>query len=167
MTTKKLTTKKPVVKKEKKEPIEPIEPVEKEIKKPLKKKEFDYIYKVGRRKNAIAQVRFYLKDGGKIEVNKKDYQQFFPYHEYQEIISAPLKLMGEEKHDVKIFVKGGGVRGQAEAIRLGIARALVQYNPDYKKSLRGVGYLTRDPRVKERKKPGLKRARRAPQWSKR
>ncbi len=162
MATKKLTTKKPVVKKEKKEPVE-----KKEIKKPLKKKEFDYIYKIGRRKNAVAQIRFYLKDGGKIEVNRKDYQQFFPYHEYQEIILAPLKLVGEEKHDVKIFVNGGGTRGQAEAIRLGLARALVQYNPDYKKSLRGVGYLTRDPRVKERKKPGLKRARRAPQWSKR
>lgn len=140
------------------------------VKKPVKpaKKETAYIYQVGRRKRAIAQVRFYKKGEDKIEINKKDYREYFRYPQYQDIILAPLKLVGEDKgHQLTVLVRGGGVKAQAEAIRHGIARALVIFNENYKKSLKGVGYLTRDPRKKERKKPGLKRARRAPQWSKR
>lgn len=178
MPVKKPAIKKPAVKKEKKE--EPIKKpvIKEEVKKPVKSG-LTFIYQIGRRKSAIARVKFYLnpvrnvisngvKGEGKIEVNRKDFKLYFPYIEYQDIILAPLKLMGEDKgHNIRAIVKGGGTRAQAEAIRLGIARALVKLNPDYRKSLRGVGYLTRDSRMKERKKPGLKRARRAPQWSKR
>lgn len=128
-----------------------------------------YFYAVGRRKSATAQVRIYEKGKGEVIVNKKDYKDFFPLTELQNSVVAPFKVVGlENKIDVSAIVKGGGIRGQAEAIRHGISRALLKINEeDYRKILRAEGYLTRDPRGKERKKPGLKRARRAPQWSKR
>lgn len=132
------------------------------------KKSGSYIYKVGRRKTAIAQVRFTKKGEGKITINKKGHTEYLKHPEYLDIILSPLVLVGEDKnHDITVFVRGGGPKAQAQAIRHGITRALVELNEEFKKSLKGVGYLTRDPRKKERKKPGLKRARRAPQWSKR
>ena len=132
-----------------------------------KEKEGDTMRSVGRRKTASARVR--LSPGtGKITVNGKDFKEYFPYFEWQNIILAPLTAVGKEKtFDVSAKIVGGGQKGQATAVQLGIARALVIWNEDLKKSLKTQGYLTRDARVKERKKPGLKRARRAPQWSKR
>ncbi len=122
---------------------------------------------VGRRKTASARVR--LQPGeGKIVVNGKSLQEYFPYFEWQELIVAPLKAISKEKtFDVSVKVVGGGQKGQAVAVQHGIARALLDWDEELKKTLKTQGYLTRDARVKERKKPGLKRARRAPQWSKR
>ena len=131
------------------------------------KKEGDVMRSVGRRKTAAARVR--LTPGtGKIVVNGKPLEEYFPYFEWQNIVKAPLVAVGKEKtFDVSAKIVGGGQKGQAVAVQLGIARALVIWNDELKKSLKTQGYLTRDARVKERKKPGLKRARRAPQWSKR
>lgn len=122
---------------------------------------------VGRRKTASARVR--LQPGsGNIVVNGKPYQEYFPYFEWQTIIVAPLKAIGKEKtFDVSVKINGGGQKGQAVAVQHGISRALLVWDEELKKTLKTQGYLTRDARVKERKKPGLKRARRAPQWSKR
>ena len=122
---------------------------------------------VGRRKTAAARVR--LTPGtGKITINGKDFKAHLPYFEWQDIVMAPLKAVGKEKtFDVSVKIVGGGQKGQAVAVQLGIARALVVWDEELKKTLKTQGYLTRDARVKERKKPGLKRARRAPQWSKR
>lgn len=122
---------------------------------------------VGRRKTAGARVRI-DKGEGKIVVNGLDYKVYFPYFEWQEIVVAPLKAVAKEKDlDVSVKIAGGGKKGQAIATQLGIARALVVWNEDFHKSLKTQGLLTRDARIKERKKPGLKKARRAPQWSKR
>ncbi len=127
-----------------------------------------YLFAVGRRKSGIAQVKIYKNGKGVITVNGKDYRQYFPFFEFQEIINAPLRSVGQsDKLDVEVKINGGGKRGQAEAIRLGISRALIKLNQNFKKNLRRAGFLTRDARVKERKKYGLKRARRAPQWQKR
>lgn len=127
----------------------------------------DRLQTVGRRKSASARVRL-AKGSGKITVNGKDIKVYFPYFANQEMIIAPLKALAKDKDfDVTVKVSGGGNRGQAVAVQLGIARALVIWNEDWRKTLKTLGYLTRDARVKERKKPGLKRARRAPQWSKR
>ena len=121
---------------------------------------------VGRRKSASARVRI-DKGEGKIVVNGKEYKEYFSFFE-QGLVVAPLKALGKEKElDISAKVNGGGKKGQAVAVSHGIARALVKWNEDFKKSLKVTGLLTRDPRVKERKKPGLKKARRAPQWSKR
>ncbi|HRY36328.1 MAG TPA: 30S ribosomal protein S9 [Candidatus Magasanikbacteria bacterium] len=121
---------------------------------------------VGRRKMATARVRL-DKGEGKIIVNGKELKQYFTLSE-QEIVLVPLKILGKEKDlNISAKVNGGGKNGQAKAVQHGIARALVKWNIDFKKSLKVAGLLTRDPRIKERKKPGLKKARRAPQWSKR
>lgn len=121
---------------------------------------------VGRRKMASARVRI-DKGEGKITVNGKDFKQYFTFFE-QGVVLAPLKALAKEKDlDISAKVEGGGKKGQAVAIQHGIARALVKWNIDFKKSLKAGAFLTRDPRIKERKKPGLKKARRAPQWSKR
>lgn len=129
----------------------------------------EFVRAVGRRKSAVARVRLYPKGKGKIQINDKDFKQYFSYFELNQKITAPLKVVGKmQDFDFTIKVKGGGQLGQAQAVCHGIARALVKFNQDdYKKILRANGFLTRDPRVKERKKPGLKKARRAPQWSKR
>jgi small subunit ribosomal protein S9 len=128
----------------------------------------EYLRTIGRRKRSIAQVRLFKNGKGEILINEKDYKVYFPVLSLQIMIKEPLKAAGQENNlDFSIKVTGGGIKGQAEAVRLGIARALVQLNPTLKKSLKKPGYLTRDPRKKERKKPGLKGARRAPQWSKR
>ena len=121
---------------------------------------------VGRRKMASARVRL-EKGEGKISVNGMDFTKYFNLAE-QGIVMAPLKALAKDKDlDFSTKVQGGGKNGQARAIQHGIARALVKWNEDFKKTLKAGGFLTRDPRIKERKKPGLKKARRAPQWSKR
>ncbi|MCK4744966.1 30S ribosomal protein S9 [Candidatus Parcubacteria bacterium] len=127
-----------------------------------------YIYEVGRRKEASAQIRLFKKGDGKITVNGKDIKDYFPSQVMQEIVRAPLKIVGQDgKLEILAKVSGGGVCGQAEAIRHGISKTLLEINTNFRKPLRKHGYLTRDSRVKERKKPGLKRARKAPQWVKR
>ena len=127
-----------------------------------------YFEAVGRRKTAIARVRLFTQGEKLILVNKKPYQEYFPTSELQRIINSPLeKMKALDKFMISVKVKGGGIYGQAEAVRHGISRALVKFSPDFRKRLRKVGYLTRDSRMRERKKFGLKRARRAPQWQKR
>lgn len=123
---------------------------------------------VGRRKTAAARVRIMPKGAGMITVNGKDLAVYFPLKLWQDKVRAPLELVGKGKDmDVSVKAAGGGVSAQAEAVRHGIARALVKWNPDFRKVLRAAGYLTRDPRAKERKKFGLHRARRGHQWRKR
>jgi small subunit ribosomal protein S9 len=113
-------------------------------------------------------VRLYANGRGDMMVSARQMRERFPTVELQEIILSPLRAAGQEGAlDVSVHVSGGGVRGQAEAIRLGIARALLKLNPLFRKALKKEGFLRRDARVKERKKYGLKRARRAPQWQKR
>lgn len=128
----------------------------------------NYYWAVGRRKQSVAVVRV-LKGKGIININSKVAGDYFLGNEaYIHTIKAPLELLSKGKElDVEVKVDGGGMRGQSEAIRLGIARALVEMSADFRTSLKKHGYLTRDPRKKERKKPGLKKARKAPQFSKR
>lgn len=129
----------------------------------------NFIPSVGKRKSAIARVRI-LHDkvnDTKITINGKDYKQYFNYFEWQDLLLKPLKAVGKEKIAISIMVKGGGSRGQLDAIKHGIARALLIMDENFRATLRKEGLLTRDSRIKERKKPGLKKARRAPQWSKR
>lgn len=122
---------------------------------------------VGRRKTAVARVKIFPLPGD-YQINGKPPAQFFAMPRLVEIAVSPLKDLGMDgKLMVKAKVVGGGVKSQAEAVRHGLARALVLYNSELKKRLRALGYLTRDPRMVERKKYGLKKARRAPQWSKR
>ncbi len=122
---------------------------------------------VGRRKTSVARV--YLRPGnGKVVVNKRDLETYFPLEIRRRVINDPLRVtetLGQ--FDVVVNAKGGGLSGQAEAIRLGIARALVQYNEELRKPLRDAGYLTRDPRMVERKKYGQPKARKRFQFSKR
>jgi len=124
-------------------------------------------YGTGRRKSSVARV--YLKPGkGQITINKRDIDDYFGLETLKVIVRQPLTATETaDKFDVVIFVKGGGYTGQAGACRHGIARALCNADADYRPALKSAGYLTRDPRMKERKKYGLKGARRAPQFSKR
>ena len=124
-------------------------------------------YGTGRRKKSIARV--YLVPGtGKITINKRDIDEYLGLETLKLIVRQPLAATETaDKFDVIVNVRGGGVSGQAGAIRHGIARALLEADADYRPVLKSAGYLTRDPRMKERKKPGLKAARRAPQFSKR
>ena len=124
-------------------------------------------YGTGRRKSSVARV--YLVPGtGKITINKKDIEEYFGLETLKIIARQPLEATKTtDKFDAIITVKGGGFTGQAGAIRHGIARALLEADADYRPVLKSAGYLTRDPRMKERKKYGLKKARRAPQFSKR
>lgn len=127
-----------------------------------------YIFAVGRRKEAVARVRWFPDQDVKFVVNDRPANEFFPGAELGQLVNAPLVLTHHEsKGAITVKVAGGGVQGQAEAVRLGIARALVRMDPDLRLPLKRAGFLRRDPRVKERKKYGLKRARRAPQWQKR
>jgi small subunit ribosomal protein S9 len=122
---------------------------------------------VGRRKAAVTRV-FLSKGEGKITVNDKDYKVYFPLVYLQNQVELPLKTIeASEKFDVKVNATGGGVKGQAEAIKLGIARALLEVNPEFRPVLKAAGLLRRDPRGVERKKPGRKKARRSYQFSKR
>ena len=127
-----------------------------------------YYEAVGRRKTATARVRLFTRGDKTFLINKKDLKNYFPFLEFQQIVkSALIKMKCDDKFQISVNAKGGGLKAQAEAIRHGISRALIIFNPDFKKRLRKVGYLTRDSRKRERKKFGLKRARRAPQFSKR
>lgn len=123
---------------------------------------------LGRRKEAVAQVRVTSGGTGACTINGRDWKEYFPTEELQIAVDGPQKVLGMQKNiDIQAVVKGGGIRGQAIAVRLGIARALLSADEAYRKTLRANGFLTRDARVKERKKYGLKSARRAPQFSKR
>lgn len=123
---------------------------------------------IGRRKTAVAEVKIFKGKENIFLVNEKPLEKYFPLFELQKTAFAPLELLKlEGKFNVFVRVEGGGFSSQAEAIRHGLARALVLFKPDFKKKLKKAGFLKRDPRMKERKKFGLKRARRAPQWQKR
>lgn len=127
-----------------------------------------YFEAVGRRKTAVARVRLYTKGDAGVLVNERPFENYFPTMELRKIVEDPLeKMKSEGRFRVSVRVKGGGVHAQAEAARLGIARALTVFNPEFRKRLKKSGFLTRDPRMVERKKFGLKKARRAPQWQKR
>jgi small subunit ribosomal protein S9 len=129
-----------------------------------------YYEGIGRRKRASARVRIY-KDAdsiGAFTVNHKDVKEFFPRFGDYETLSGPLVDSDlVDRVDVSVMVEGGGITGQASAVRLGLARALVKYDENLRAALRANGHLTRDARIKERKKPGLKRARKAPTYTKR
>ena len=126
-----------------------------------------YFYGTGRRKDSVARVRVYTGTG-KITINDRDIDNYFGLETLKLIVRSPLVLLGlESKYDVVVRVSGGGVSGQAGAIRHGLSRALLQFDPELRSTLKKAGFLTRDPRMKERKKYGLKAARRAPQFSKR
>jgi small subunit ribosomal protein S9 len=127
----------------------------------------EVINALGRRKAAVARV--YVREGsGKIVINKRELENYFPSQILQFVVKQPLTTLDVvEKYDIMINLDGGGIKGQAEAARLGIARALVKINPDDKSALRAEGFLTRDPRVVERKKPGQPGARKKFQFSKR
>ena len=127
-----------------------------------------YFYGTGRRKSSVARVRVYENGTGSITINGRDIDEYFGLETLKLIVRQPLVTTElVDKVDVVVSVCGGGVSGQAGAIRHGIARALLTVNPEYRASLKAAGFLTRDPRMKERKKYGLKAARRAPQFSKR
>ena len=126
-----------------------------------------YFYGTGRRKSSVARVRLY-EGTGKVTINGRDIDDYFGLETLKVIVRQPLALTeNADKYDVVCTVTGGGVTGQAGAIRHGISRALLQADADFRPVLKKAGYLTRDPRMKERKKYGLKAARRAPQFSKR
>lgn len=127
----------------------------------------DYTITIGRRKAAIARV--YMKEGkGEVVINGKDYKTYFPVEQLQYTVMQPLnKLELAGKYDIKINLTGGGIKGQAEAARLGISRALIKINAEHRPALKPEGFLTRDPREVERKKPGQKKARKRFQFSKR
>ena len=126
-----------------------------------------YFYGTGRRKKSVARVRVY-SGSGKITINNRDIDDYFGLETLKLIVRQPLALTGTaDKFDIVCNVQGGGVTGQAGAIRHGLSRALLQYDENLRPALKKAGFLTRDPRMKERKKYGLKGARRAPQFSKR
>ena len=129
----------------------------------------EYYYGMGRRKTAVARVRLFPNGDGSITVNGKNGGQYFGQREtLTSTVNAPLRLLEvSDAFNMTVRVVGGGTSGQAGAIRHAVSRALLRVNPEWKQALRKAGFLTRDPRMKERKKPGLKRARKAPQYTKR
>lgn len=127
-----------------------------------------YIQAIGRRKTAVAQVRLFAGGSGKVTVNGRDIKEYFPVETSQQNAVAPLKEVGQlESVDVTVRTVGGGLTGQSDAIKMGIARALVKSDEALKMTIKANGFLTRDARKKERKKFGLRGARRAKQWRKR
>lgn len=121
----------------------------------------------GRRKEAVARVRL-VPGTGTFQLNGRSLEDYFPTRAHRMIVGAPLRTVGKDKDfDVVARIEGGGVNGQAGALRLGIARALIELDPELRPALKAEGYLRRDPREKERRKYGLKKARKAPQYSKR
>ncbi|MGQ8337744.1 30S ribosomal protein S9 [Sunxiuqinia sp. A32] len=122
---------------------------------------------LGRRKSAVA--RIYVSEGkGKITINKRELNEYFPNGTLQYIVMQPLNLLGvADQYDIKVTLDGGGIKGQAEAVRLAISRAMVEINADSKSELKKAGFMTRDPREVERKKPGQPKARKRFQFSKR
>jgi small subunit ribosomal protein S9 len=159
------------VKAEKVEKAVKVEKVVKVVEKVAKKISGKYFYAVGRRKTSIAQVRLFENDKAvdtDLVINEKKMKDYFPTISLQNNMLAPLKAIGMHgKFTMTVLVRGGGVTGQVEAVRLGISRALVVFNPEFKKTLKDLGFMTRDAREVERKKPGLKKARKSPQWAKR
>jgi len=127
----------------------------------------EVINTIGRRKTSVA--RLYMSAGkGEVTINNRDLKEYFPFEIYQTIVKQPLVLVEEDGNfDLQINVSGGGMKGQAEGIRLAISRALVELNPEHRPPLKKEGFMTRDPRMVERKKPGRRKARRAFQFSKR
>jgi small subunit ribosomal protein S9 len=127
-----------------------------------------YYEGIGRRKQASARVRLFPGGTGNFIINDKPSEDYLPREGDVDTMLAPLRAVGQEKvYNITVKVKGGGVTGQTDAIKLGVARALLKVNPEFRSALRRGGFLTRDPRAKERKKPGLKRARKAPTYTKR
>jgi small subunit ribosomal protein S9 len=123
---------------------------------------------IGRRKTATARVRIWLGGNGSVIINDKPGNEFLPREGDLDIALAPLRVVGQEAaYNVTVRVNGGGTSGQRDAIQLGLARALLKVEPEWRNMLRQGEYLSRDPRIKERKKPGLKRARKAPTYTKR
>jgi len=181
----KTITKKPATKIEEQEVVKPIaveaildssddiadDEVSKQIAEALKEnigKADRYFEAIGRRKTAVARIRLYTKGDKEFLVNNASYQKYFVMPEDQENAIASMKKMKcLDKFRVTVVVRGGGHSAQAEAIRHGTARVLVDFNNNFRKRLRKAGFLTRDPRMRERKKFGLKRARKSPQWAKR
>lgn len=159
--------KKPTIKKATKA----VKPKKAAIEAPAKPKR--YFEAVGRRKTSTARVRLFTarpleEQEGRIIINGKSYKEYFPTPDLWQTIEASLnKLRSLNRFEVSARVKGGGINSQAEAIRHGLARTLVLFNKDFQKKLKRAGFLKRDPRMKERRKYGLKKARRAPQWAKR
>jgi small subunit ribosomal protein S9 len=127
-----------------------------------------YYEGVGRRKAATARVRLYPNGTGNVLINDRDGREYMPRVGDFEIMLQPLTIIGQENsYDITIHVNGGGITGQRDAMKLGVARALLKVDPDLRPRMRQAGFLTRDSREKERKKPGLKRARKAPTYTKR
>jgi len=127
-----------------------------------------YYEGLGRRKRAVARVRIYPGGSGSMIVNGKPYDEYFGRPEDWRCFVGPFAVTETTgAFNVTVLVKGGGITGQAEAVRMGVSRALLKYNAEYRSALRKAGFLTRDPREKERKKPGLRRARKATQYTKR
>ncbi len=127
-----------------------------------------YYEGIGRRKESTARVRI-MSGSGRVVVNDKPMEAYFTRIGDMEAILAPLAAAGQDRatYDITVIVRGGGVTGQTDSVQLGLARALTKMNPDFGSMMRRGGFLTRDPRIKERKKPGLKRARKAPTYTKR
>jgi small subunit ribosomal protein S9 len=127
----------------------------------------EYFEGVGRRKSATARVRI-SKGSGKFIINEKTLQEYFPTERDTKTVTAPLSVLGSQAgYDISVLVKGGGVIGQADSVSLGLARAIIKMDPELRMELSHAGLLSRDARVKERKKPGLKGARKAPTYTKR
>lgn len=126
-----------------------------------------YVEAVGKRKTSVARVRLFQSSKMSFVVNGKELEKYFPTKELQNIVHESLSKVKAPTFMISALIKGGGVHSQAEAMRHGISRVLVALNADFRKKLKRAGFLKRDPRAKERKKPGLKKARKAPQWSKR
>ena len=164
-TTKKREVKKKIVK----ETVKKKKIVSKEVtKEKAKPKLSRFLETIGKRKTAKARVRIWTQGKKDFLVNEKSCKDYFPGLELQKIIESPLKEMNcLDQFKISVKIKGGGFHSQAEALRHGLSKALVLFNPTFRKKLKKRGFLTRDSRMRERKKFGLKRARRAPQWSKR
>lgn len=134
----------------------------------MSKKEAQYIPAIGRRKSATAQVRITPDSKMTYVINEKGLDDYFSVEELRKVVKAPFAAAEtKDEFHVSVVVTGGGISAQADAIRHGIARALIKYNEELRGDLKSAGYLKRDPRRKERKKPGLKKARKRPAWSKR
>ncbi len=160
---------KPVAKKApvKKAAVAP-KPLEKAVIQPAPAPAGNYFYANGKRKTSVAGVRLYTAGKGGIIINNRSFENYFPVNTDQDKSLSPLRMANALKtFTISVQVHGGGVHSQAEAVRHGISKALLQFNAEFRTTLKHAGFLTRDSRVKERKKYGLKRARRAPQFSKR
>lgn len=155
------------VKEKKLKEVKEKKPTKKKVVKKVSPSKVKYFEGVGRRKTSIARVR--LEKGNQdFVINGKSWEKYFTTEELRQNIVAPLEVTGYEgKFGLSVKVKGGGISSQSDAVRHGIARALILIDPELRKKLKKAGYLKRDPRMRERKKFGLKRARRAPQWKKR